>query len=116
MASKALARATCAAGSAWERATRINQSRSSSVSGRSGSFWRRVIGKPPERVARFAAYSAFTKIATPMTNDPLVLWGEYGSFKVLGQRSRTIPPPMGSSDPEHHIGAGHNYHFCYRPL
>jgi hypothetical protein len=43
------------------------------VSGRSGSFWRRVIGKPPERAARFAAYSAFAKIATPMTNDPLVL-------------------------------------------
>src|SRR5215216_6913225 len=72
-ASKALARATWAAGSACERLMRTSQSRSWSVSFRRGSFWRRLIGKPPEEVEELAAYSTFAGIATSMATDPLVV-------------------------------------------
>src|SRR5215218_158580 len=71
-ASKALARATWAAGSACERLMRTSQSRSWSVSFRRGSFWRRLIGKPPGEVEELAAYSTFARIATSMSSDPLV--------------------------------------------
>src|SRR5215218_6974939 len=79
-ASKALARATWAAGSACERLMRTSQTRSWSVSFRRGSFWRRLIGKPPGEVEELAAYSTFAGIATPMATDPLVL----GSGLLLG--------------------------------
>src|SRR5215217_5112245 len=72
-ASKALARATWAAGSACERLMRTSQTRSWSVSFRRGSFWRRLIGKPPGEVEELAAYSTFAGIATPMATDPLVV-------------------------------------------
>src|SRR5215216_1146915 len=71
-ASKALARATWAAGSACERLMRTSQSRSWSVSFRRGSFWRRVIGKPPGRVGSLVAYTTLAGISIPMTTDPLV--------------------------------------------
>src|SRR5215217_7242489 len=74
-ASNALARATWAAGSACERLMRTSQTRSWSVSFRRGSFWRRLIGKPPGEVEELAAYSTFARIATSMSSDPLV-WGE----------------------------------------
>src|SRR5215218_7474561 len=72
-ASNALARATWAAGSACERLMRTSQTRSWSVSFRRGSFWRRLIGKPPGEVEELAAYSTFAGIATPMATDPLGL-------------------------------------------
>src|SRR5215218_3680715 len=56
------------------------ESRSWSVSFRRGSFWRRLIGKPPGEVEELAAYSTFAGIATPMATDPLVL----GSGLLLG--------------------------------
>src|SRR5215216_7314287 len=49
------------------------ESRSWSVSFRRGSFWRRLIGKPPGEVEELAAYSTFARIATSMSNDPLEL-------------------------------------------
>src|SRR5215207_4784443 len=48
------------------------ESRSWSVSFRRGSFWRRLIGKPPGEVEELAAYSTFARIATSMSSDPLV--------------------------------------------
>src|SRR5215204_4575755 len=48
------------------------ESRSWSVSFRRGSFWRRLIGKPPGEVEELAAYATFARIATSMSSDPLV--------------------------------------------
>jgi hypothetical protein len=59
--------------SVGERLMPTSQTRSWSVSFRRGSFWRRVIGKPPGEVEELAAYSTFAGIATYMASDPLVL-------------------------------------------
>src|SRR5215218_2615521 len=64
---------------------RTSQTRSWSVSFRRGSFWRRLIGKPPGEVEELAAYSTFAGIATPMATDPLVVRRESSaatSYKV----------------------------------
>ncbi len=53
------------------QAIRNSQSRSWSVSSLSGSFCRRVIGEPPERIVKLVAYSAFVRMAASMTNNPL---------------------------------------------
>src|ERR1700682_2222087 len=66
-----MARATWAAGAAWDRLSWVSASRSASVSGRSGSFLRRDIGGL--RVTRgHRSYPETPIMATGEANDPLV--------------------------------------------
>src|SRR5215218_9419347 len=89
-ASKALARATWAAGSACERLMRTSQTRSWSVSFRRGSFWRRLIGKPPGEVEELAAYSTFARIATSMSSDPLVGYQHFTPVPRFAPECETV--------------------------
>src|SRR5215216_7529348 len=67
------------------------ESRSWSVSFRRGSFWRRLIGKPPGEVEELAAYSTFARIATSMSSDPLAF--QHAAFGSLS--ARRLPPVVG---------------------
>src|SRR5215207_10678245 len=73
---------------------RTSQTRSWSVSFRRGSFWRRLIGKPPGEVEELAAYSTFARIATSMSSDPLVPEVTLTLFRHGGAVAVT-PPPAG---------------------
>src|SRR3954451_5383796 len=87
MASKARARSTWAAGALSERLRRVKAIRSSGVSGRRGSFWRR------DMVYLDARGSPAT-IPNLTANDPLVVWPRDEVVRVDLERSRVLGPGL----------------------